>query len=142
MEQVESIPFSMLIAGLLLRKRSYTSFEVVQIICELEGMGIVVDDENDNFSLLFDCVDMRENYNFQLKEGLQYETILCYDTTVFDFLKMHTSEKILFLLEQYFNKKSLEIKIEKDITVIKNKKKSLIRDNFFKKSIHVIGGLF
>lgn len=98
MEQVESIPFSSLLAGMLILKRGYTAIEIVSKLSELEGMGIVVDDENDDLEILSCCLEMDSNLGFHLKAGLEYDTVLCPDVTVFDFLNIHTNEKVMSFL--------------------------------------------
>ena len=98
MEQVESIPFSELIAGMLLYKRSYTSLEIAMVLSKLEEYGIVVDDENDNLNIISCCVEMNSNYGFCLKDGLCYNTILFSGVEVSDFLKIHTNDKVLLII--------------------------------------------
>ena len=100
MEQVESIPFSSLIASMLLLKKSCTSAEIVNISSKLIGMGIMVDDENDDMGKLSCCVKMSEDYScFHLKEGLEYDTIIYPNVTVFEFLNIYTNEKIMTFLK-------------------------------------------
>ena len=104
MEQVESIPFSSLIAAMLLFKKNCTSAEVVNMSSKLMGMGIMVDDENDDLESLSCCIEMSFDYScFHLKEGLKYDTILYPNITVFEFLNIHTNEKILSFLRENVN---------------------------------------
>ena len=98
MEQVESIPFSELIAGMLLYKKSYTSLEIAIVLSKLEEYGIVVDDENDDLSIISCCVEMNSNYGFCLKKCLNYSTILFPGVEVSDFLKIHTNDKVLLII--------------------------------------------
>lgn len=111
MEQVESIPFSTFIAGMLLCKMSYNSTEVVNIISRLEGQGIMIDDENDSMDELACCIEMSPNYDFCLKKGLGYDTILSPGVTVFKFLMIHADERILSFLNNYSGSNSLQQKI-------------------------------
>lgn len=103
MEQVESIPFSALIAGLLLYKKSYHSTEIANIISVVEGQGILIEDENDDFEILSCCVEMSLDYDFRLKDGLDYQTILYPNMTVSNFLMIHTKEKVFSLIENNFS---------------------------------------
>ena len=68
MEQVESVPFSALIAGMLLCQRTYNSASIVNTISGLQAQGVMVDDENDNMDDLSCCVEVSPNYCFQLKK--------------------------------------------------------------------------
>lgn len=131
MEQVESIPFSALIAGMLLCKKSYNSAEVVNMISELEGQGIWIEDENDDMVALSCCVEMSLNYDFHLKEGLGYNTVLSPGVTVFDFLMIHTDERILSFLEE---QKNIHIFYQEDIQKISEN--TILQDTFFKKDRH------
>ncbi len=99
MEQSESIPFSSLIAGLLLMKKSVSSIEIVNVISRLDEKGIAVDDENDDISSLLLCVTIDYKYCFSLKDGFSYETVLNSNINVETFLKRHTNEKFLSFLK-------------------------------------------
>lgn len=116
MEQVESIPFSSLIAGLLLCKKSYNSAEVVNVISELEGQGIMIEDENDDMERMSCCVEMSPNFDFHLKKGLEYVTVLSPGVTVFKFLMIHTDERILSFLDNRFKDDFLSQKGVQDLT--------------------------
>lgn len=153
MEQEESIPFSALIAGIMIHKRECSSLEVAIILGELEGkMGIVIDDENDNLENLSCCIEISPNYDFQLKNGLEYNTILDQNITVLNFLMIHTNCLILNFLDEYFEKliinrdllydTSREKLKDKQNRKILVKKKNRENVGFFKKRMNLIGGLF
>lgn len=129
MEQVESIPFSGLIAGMLLYKRSCTSIEVANVLCRLENYGIYVDDENDNLDCLSCCVEASSNYScFCLKNGFGYNTVLLSGVEVSEFLKIHTNDKILSIIgESVENFAFQETSLSKVMDFEKVKKKK----NFF-----------
>ncbi len=99
MEQSESIPFSSLIAGLLLIKDRVSSVEIVNVISRLMDKGIVIDDENDDIDCLLLCVMIDRKYCFSLRDGFSYETMLTSNINVETFLKSHTNEEILSFLK-------------------------------------------
>ena len=115
MEQVESVPFSALIAGMLLCQRTYNSASIVNTISGLQAQGVMVDDENDNMDDLSCCVEVSPNYCFQLKKGLKYDTVLYSDITVFDFLMMHTNERVLTFLGIDHDSKFFSSKMNQDM---------------------------
>jgi len=103
MEQVETIPFSSVISGMLLIKKSYTAIEVANVLSKIEGMGIVVDDEYDDLSKLSCCVEIGMDYSFSLKSDFSYNTILYKDVTVSKYLRKYNNNCILgFLNGDYF----------------------------------------
>lgn len=104
MEQVDLIPFSNLIAGILSIKESCTSIEIVNMISELSYMGIIVEDEYDDFESISCCVEMDENYNFYLKKGLDYDSVLSSGDLVLDFLKFNAGETVLLFLNRNIDK--------------------------------------
>lgn len=119
MEQVESIPFSSLISGILLYKRECTSVEIAKILSDLEmEKGVVIDDENDNLVSLSCCVEMDANYGFYLKKGLKYSTVLNQDITVFKFLMIHTNQMVLSFLDDYFKEVNLSRKVVEPICAV------------------------
>lgn len=99
MEQVESIPFSSLIAAMLLKKKSYTSLEIATEICKLERMGIVIDDENDNLEIISCCVEMDFDCSFHLRRGLNYDSVLSTGVKVSTFLRLYTNDHVLSILD-------------------------------------------
>ena len=158
MEQVESIPFSALIAGIMLYKKEYSSIEIVGILGKLEGeMGVVIDDENDNLDELSCCVEISSSYDFQLKKGVDYSTVLNQDITVLKFFMIHTNQFILSFLDEYFHHSILnqesrcnlsrKTSLDKEEIYKPNRKvliKEKIRDDdgFFRRRINLIGELF
>lgn len=116
MEQLESIPFSALVAGVLLRKTECTSVEIAKILSNLEmEKGVMIDDENDNLDALSCCVEMGSNYDFYLKKGLKYSTVLNQDITVFKFLMIHTNQMVLSFLDDYFKEVDLSKKVVESV---------------------------
>lgn len=99
MEHVDSVPFSSLIAGMLLVKRSVSSMDIVNAISRIGASGVTVEDENDDLEVLSLCVEMSRNYDFYLREEISYETTLCTGVRVIDFLMLQTNEKILSYLK-------------------------------------------
>ena len=98
MEQVESIPFSGLISGMLLRNRKVTSIEVVNMMSYLEEMGIMVETQNDDLDQLSCCVEISSKCDFEIRKGLDYETVLYSGVTVSQYLLMYTKEEVLSLI--------------------------------------------
>ena len=98
MEQKESVPFSALIAGMLLYDRNLKSTTVVNMMSKLEHKNIYVDDVNDNLDVLYLCVDISSDYGFGLKPELDYDTILYGNVTVYKFLVMNTNSIVLSFL--------------------------------------------
>ena len=90
---MEHVAFSSLIASMLLNKREITSFELVNMMSDLEENGIFVDDDEDidNISC---CVEMNRNYSFCLKKNCFYDTFLSDGVKVRDFLENHSDERI------------------------------------------------
>jgi len=95
MEQIESIPLSSLISGMLLKRRQVTSIEIANVISRFEENGIMIDDWDDGLEKLFCCVEMNSHYEFQLKEGFDYDSVLYSNVDVFQFLFLNTEEKVL-----------------------------------------------
>ena len=129
MEQIESVPFSSLIAGMLLLKSSYTTLETAQILCYLEGTGIEIDEENDDFSKLYCCVKFENNYGFRLKNGMMYDTVLYSGDTVLSFLKENTDDMVLSFLNDYFKQKTDSSRIEDCVKNNLDKKNKIINHN-------------
>lgn len=103
MDTVESIPLSSLVAGMMLCRGECISLELAQVLSDLECMGIVIDEENDDFSKLSCCVEMSSNCCFQLKRGLDYDSVLDVNITVFEFLMIYTNEFVLSFLKKRFS---------------------------------------
>lgn len=88
MEQVSSVPFSALIATLLLKNRVVTAKEIVNFSSMIsfgDGNTIidVIDDDIDYLSI---CVDVDEKFNFSIKPSLDYDSIIGDGITVRQFL--------------------------------------------------------
>lgn len=126
MEQVESIPFSGLIAGILLYKRSCTSFEIAIVLSKLGEYGIIVDDENDDLSIISCCVEMDKNYGFCLKHGLNYNSVLLSGVVVSDFLRIHTREEVLALISRSIEDFYSQKRMMTQVPVVKNKKENFM----------------
>ena len=98
MGQNDLVPFSSLIAGLLLIKRSVDFVEVVNVLSRITESGIIIDDENDDIDCLFPCMALGTKCCFYLKDNLSYETMLFPNVSVREFLMDHTNEGILSFL--------------------------------------------
>ena len=88
MEQVEEIPFSSLVAFMLLEKPEVNCFEIVNFISKIsQGEGdIIYDVIEDDCECLSICVDSFSNGGFVIKDNMTYETILYDGVTVRDYL--------------------------------------------------------
>lgn len=98
MGQNDLVPFSSLIAGLLLIKRRVTSVEVVNVLSRITNSGIIIDEYNDNIDCLFPCMELDTKCCFYLKDNLSYDTMLFPNISVREFLMDHTNESILSFL--------------------------------------------
>lgn len=126
MEQVESISFSGLIAGMLLYRRCFTSVEVTNILSKLGEYGIIVDDENDDFGIISCCVEMDKNYGFCLKYDFSYDSFLYPGIDVSTFLRIHTNENLLSLIKRSMDDYYSQKVVVSQVPVIKDKKENLI----------------
>lgn len=88
MEQFLSVPFSKVVATLLLEDRNVTAKEIVNYISKISSglEDIIVKTEDDNFDYLSFCVEFDNNFNFKLKNGWDYDSIINDSITVRDFL--------------------------------------------------------
>jgi hypothetical protein len=140
MEQFESMSFSTLIAGIMLYRKKCSSVEIVNILSKLVDVDIMIDDENDSLEDLDCCIDISSNYDFSLKNGFSYSSILFDNVTVFQFLKMHTNDRILSFLSIYFKDEIFykENELEAGCSLVdkndgvKSKRKSLLQTNIIK----------
>ena len=121
---MEQVAFSSLIASMLLIKREITSFELVNMMSNLEENEIFVDDEEDIDSISC-CVDMNHNCSFRLKSNCSYDTVLSDGVKVRDFLKAHSSEIVNSFIEN-MNKINVSVSSELVCDSKKNKKKKRI----------------
>lgn len=122
METLDSIPFSSVIASMLLYQREVHSFEIVNAISQLNRNNILVEDEWDCSDELFLCVERDHDYNFRLIHGLDYSSILYGNITVYEYLLFHTSPRILSLMGYSYSP---------DIFLSKVDKVSSIKFSFF-----------
>ena len=131
MEQVDLVPFSALIAGMLLIKRKVTSMDVVNAMSELQGKGTDIDDEDDTIDCISCCVEMKRDCSFCLKSNISYDDILEDGNTVREFLLLHSNLKINSLLQNLFviskDKKSNKREESLDRIVSKPKVRRLSR---------------
>lgn len=103
MEQVDSVSFSALIAGMLLCRKSWSSVEVVNMMTQISNVGIDVNDEDDDLACLYSCVVMDDGCSFRLKSEMDYDTVLSGGICVSEFLFRHTNLKILAFLRGNLN---------------------------------------
>lgn len=88
MEQVELVPFSKVIATLLLYKKNINPFDIVNFISKIsQGDGdVIYSVEDDDLDYLSICVDNINTGEFRIMAGMNYGTILYDNITVRDFL--------------------------------------------------------
>ena len=86
MEPMETVPFSSLIAGMLLENRELSTLDIVNMISKLSDYNINVEDEEDDLDYLGLCVEIGPNYRFSLRKGMDYDTKLYGNVTVYMFL--------------------------------------------------------
>lgn len=88
MEQVCSVPFSALVATLLLNNRVVTAKEIVNFSSMISfGDGnTIIDIIDDDIDYLSICVDVDEKFNFSIKPSLNYDSIIDGGLTVRQFL--------------------------------------------------------
>ena len=98
MDQVDSVSFSAVIAGMLLYERNLNSKMIANMIAKLESKNLHVDDENDTLEDLQLCVAISCHIDFSLKKDLCYDTILYDNVNVYKFLVMHTDPIVLYFL--------------------------------------------
>ncbi len=97
MDDCESIPFSSVVAGLLLCERSINAVDVTNMISILSSFEIEVMD--DDYSFLSVCVDMDKKYNFSIDKDMNYDTVLGCGSSVYDFLESVAEERFINILK-------------------------------------------
>ena len=100
MEQGIFLPFSSLIASMLLFKRHITSLEIVNFISMLSSENIFIDDEFDDIDSLLLCVNCFNYAYFDIKEIFNYDSVLNNEKTVREFLNELASKEIIDLIER------------------------------------------
>lgn len=101
MEQCDLLSFTSIVASLLLCKRCLTSSEIVNFTSQLSCEGFEIEDDWDNDSLL-GCVEMSNQYSFQIKGKLGYHSILYDQVTVRDFLEFFSDSRVIELIQKDF----------------------------------------
>ena len=96
-----TVPFSSVLAGMLLFQRIVNPTDIIRVISELSSNDIYVDDGED-LDYLFFCVDFRKDCSFALKDGYDYQTILEDGGTLYDYLYDTAGE----LVVQFFKNSS------------------------------------
>lgn len=128
MEQTQSIPFSTLIASLLLCKRQITSVEVVNAISRLCCEGIDICD--DDYDCLSSCVIVDNNYCFSLKMELDYDSFIFSNVRVKEFLLEKADFKLLTYLGYECNVSFSDNSVEniedktKEVVMVKARKRN------------------
>ena len=102
MEDVIFLPFSSLVASMLLYKKYVTSVEIINFISLLGKDNIFISDElDDDLSNLMLCIDYPCDFDyFKLKDSLSFETVLFENVTVRDYLISKSSFDILNCIEK------------------------------------------
>ena len=95
-----TVPFSSVLAGMLLFQRIIKPIDIMRVISELSNNDIYVDDDDLDY-LLF-CVDFRKDCSFAMKKGYDYQTILEDGGTLYDFLYSTAGD----LIVQFFKNNS------------------------------------
>ncbi|MBQ8681613.1 MAG: hypothetical protein IJ509_01735 [Bacilli bacterium] len=118
MEPIETVPFSSLIAGMLLKTRELSTTDIVNMISKLSDYNIHVEDEEDDLDYLGLCVEIGPNYRFSLKKDMNYDTKLDDNITVYMFLLNIAGPVLLsflgldcaseFIEEEHINKEEVE----------------------------------
>lgn len=98
MEFVDAIPFSSMIAGMLLCEPTVSAVDIINLMSRLSVAGIdVVDDDIDFLSI---CIEINSNCSFYLKDGYDYDTKIDDDMTIAYFLEKVAGKKILSFLSE------------------------------------------
>lgn len=105
MDDSESIPFSSVVAGLLLCNRSVNAIDITNMISILSSFGIEVID--DDYSFLSVCIDNDRQYNFFMKEDMNYDTILDCGSSVYDFLESVAEDRFISILKDDYKYSNL-----------------------------------
>lgn len=131
MEQVCSVPFSALVATLLLNNRVVTARDIVNFnskISSLDG-NIIVDVIDDDIDCLSLCVNFDSKFNFSIKPGLDYDSIIDDELTVRQFLlKICLPDEIMKLVFGNVNK---EVSFSDDFNVNANTNANTNTNNNF-----------
>lgn len=109
MEEGLFLPFSSLVASVLLYKKHVTSVEIINIISLLVKENIFIEDDiDDEIDDLMLCVDCPNLDYFKIKDMVSYDTCLTFGVTVRDFLFSKSNPIILdfFDKSEYFKKNS------------------------------------
>ena len=99
MDDGYSIPFSSLLAGLLMFKQTVKPLDVVKVIADLQVNNISVDDMDDDIDYLSFCIDVSKDYSFSLKKEFSYHTILDSGNTLYQFLEKVAGEVLVQFFE-------------------------------------------
>lgn len=94
-EQLDEIPFSGVIATMLLKKECVDCLEILNICAKINSLEgyFDVDISDHGIDELLCCVTYDKDYNFMLKEGLDYSSVLAGGITVHDFLESKSLSK-------------------------------------------------
>ena len=95
MDDGYSIPFSSLLAGLLMFRQTVKPLDVVKVIADLQINNISVDDMDDDIDFLSFCIDVSRDYSFSLKKDISYHTILDNGNTLYQFLEEVAGEVLI-----------------------------------------------
>ena len=99
MELEDTIPFSSMIAGMLLLTNHVSSIDVINLMARLSKKGISVDDETDDIFKLVCCIDTDKYCSFSLRSGFDYHTKLMNGDTVSQYLEKVAGNMVLEYLK-------------------------------------------
>lgn len=124
------LPFSSVVASLLLYKRRVTGIEVVNFISMLSQENIFIsDDEDECMNSLMICIDCCNYDYFEIKSSLDYDSYLFKGVTVRDFLYNKSSLVVLEFINKFIILKNEEVIINQQEKI---KKKGKFFSTFFK----------
>ena len=133
MEQDSFLPFSSVVASLLLYKRKVTGVEVINFISLLSQENIFISDEEDEYmNSLMICIDCYNYDYFEIKESLDYDSYLFNDVTVKEFLYSKSSLVVLNFINRLMFFEEKDIISNEPIRILKQKKKVKFFSNIFK----------
>ena len=95
MEQGSFLPFSSLIASMLLFKNRITSVEIINLTSLLAQYNIFIDDEIDNMDIFSTCVICNNYSYFEIRDDASYDSILSDGKTVWDFFMENANKDIV-----------------------------------------------
>lgn len=130
MDQSSFLPFSSIVASILLYKRRVTGVEIINFISLLSQENIFISDESDEeMDNLMMCVDCRNYDYFEIKNNLDYDSYLFEEVTVKEFLYSKASIVVLEFINKtdYLQKSDF---LNNDKLVLKKERREL---NFFHK---------